>query len=167
MHPTPTGKLIAQAAGVDLILERRLRVPATELWASLTESDRTARWFASWTGEAAAGATIRYSLTFEDGEHTGDMRIDACEPPRHLAVSTVDEFGSWRLEARVRADGECAVLTFTHHLADADSVGSVGPGWEYYLDNLAVSVDGGARPDFTDYYPAQQRYYEDTAASLR
>lgn len=47
-----------------------------------------------------------------------------------------------------------------HHLDDGVDVGSVGPGWEYYLDMLAASRDGSAVPDFGDYFPAQQAYYQ-------
>jgi hypothetical protein len=40
----------------------------------------------------------------------------------------------------------------------------VGPGWEYYLDNLVASRDGAPLPDFDDYYPAQAAYYESLTA---
>ena len=42
-------------------------------------------------------------------------------------------------------------------------VGSMGPGWEYYLDLLVASRDGGPAPAFDDYYPAQKAYYEGLA----
>jgi uncharacterized protein YndB with AHSA1/START domain len=164
MSPPPTGKLIPTDAGRDLVLTRTLRAGIEDVWASITESERTARWFASWSGEAGPGKTIRYKMSFE-GEDApeADMRIDACEPPHHLAVSTVDEHGSWHLEARLaEADGE-TVLTLTHHLDDGVDVGSTGPGGEYYLDNLVSSRDGTPLPDFNDYFPAQQAYYEGLA----
>lgn len=88
------------------------------------------------------------------------MVIEACEPPHHLAVSSVDGFGRWHLDAVLEQSGATTTMTFTHHLdADADA-GSVGPGWEYYLDMLVASRDGSATPNFDDYYPAQQAYYE-------
>ena len=110
--------------------------------------------------EAAVGATIRYRLVFEEGAPEAEMRIDACDPPRLLAVSSIDEHGAWRLEARLHQDGDVTTLELVHHLDDGVDVASVGPGWEYYLDLLVASRDGTSQPDFGDYYPSQQAYYE-------
>jgi uncharacterized protein YndB with AHSA1/START domain len=158
--PVPTGRVVATDGGRDLVLTRTFRAPIEDVWASITESERTARWFASWTGDAAPGATIRYSLVFEEGAPEADMTIEACDPPHHLAVTTVDDYGRWRLEARLAEADGVTELTFVHHLDDDAGVGDVGPGWEYYLDRLVASRDGGPDPEFDDYYPAQKAHYE-------
>ena len=78
MNPTPTGTLIRTPDGRDLVLIRTFRATIHDVWASITESERTARWFASWTGDAAPGETIRYTMTFEAGERVGrhdDRRV--------------------------------------------------------------------------------------------
>ena len=158
--PLPTGRLETTKDGRDLVLERTFRASIDDVWASITESERTTRWFASLTGDAGPGKTIRYRLELEESKPEGDMRIDACEPPRHLAVSSIDEYGAWRLEAWLEhADGS-TTLRFVHHLDDGVDVGSVGPGWEYYLDALVASRDERELPKFDDYYPAQQEYYQ-------
>jgi uncharacterized protein YndB with AHSA1/START domain len=46
MNPTPTGHLIKSVDGRDLVLTRTFRAPIDDVWASITESERTARWFA-------------------------------------------------------------------------------------------------------------------------
>ena len=158
--PTPAGRLVQTEAGRDLVLIRTFRSPIEDVWASITESERTARWFASWTGEPGPGKTIRYRMTHEEGMPEADMTIDACEPPRHLAVSAVDEYGAWRLEATLAEDGDTTVLTFVQHLDDTETIADSGPGWEYYLDMLVATHTGGPTPDFDDYYPAQKAYYE-------
>jgi uncharacterized protein YndB with AHSA1/START domain len=160
MTPTPTGRLVPGADGRDLVLTRTFRAPIEDVWASITEPERTARWFASWTGEAGPGKTVRYRLMFEEGEPEGDMIISACEPPNHLAVSSRDEHGGWRLEARLSESDGVTTLTFVQHLEPGAPVGAVGPGWEYYLDMLVASRSGEPRPDFDDYYPGQAGYYE-------
>jgi uncharacterized protein YndB with AHSA1/START domain len=160
MNPRPTGRLEHTGEGRDLVLTRSFRASIDDVWASITEPERTARWFASWTGDAAPGKTIRYKMVFEDGAPESDMTIAACEPPRLLAVTTHDEYGTWRLEARLVEDDGVTVLTLVHHLDDSADVGSVGPGWEYYLDMLVASRDGRPQPDFDDYYPAQKAYYD-------
>jgi uncharacterized protein YndB with AHSA1/START domain len=162
--PTPAGRLLHTDTGRDLVLTRTFRSPIEDVWASITESERTARWFASWSGEPGAGNTIRYRMTQEgDDAAEADMTIDACEPPRHLAVSAVDDYGTWRLEATLAEEGDTTVLTFVQHLDDTVTLGDTGPGWEYYLDLLVATHTDGPAPDFDDYYPAQKAYYEGLA----
>ena len=158
--PTPAGRLLRTDAGRDLVFTRTVRAPIEDVWASITEPERTARWFASWTGQPGAGSTIRYRMTHEEGMPEADMTINACEPPRHLAVSAVDEHGTWRMEATLAQDGDTTVLTFVQHLDDSATLGDTGPGWEYYLDMLVATHTGGPTPDFDDYYPSQKAYYE-------
>jgi uncharacterized protein YndB with AHSA1/START domain len=166
MTPVPTARLVATPEGRDLVLTRTFAAPIEDVWASITEPERTARWFASWTGEAGPGKVIRYRMTHEGDMPEQDMTIDACEAPRHLAVTTVDESGTWRLEAHLAQDAGVTTLTLTHHLAAGADPGSTGPGWEYYLDMLAWSRGTAAeadRPDFDDYYPAQKAYFDGLA----
>jgi uncharacterized protein YndB with AHSA1/START domain len=160
MTPEPGGRLQPTAEGRDLVLTRSFRASIEDVWGSITESERTARWFASWTGEPGAGKTIRYRMSFEGEAPEADMLIEVCEPPHHLAVATRDEYGGWHLEAKlVEVDG-VTELTFVHHLEDEVNVGEVGPGWEYYLDMLVASRGDDQVPDFDDYFPGQQAYYE-------
>ena len=160
MTPQPTGLIRLTGGGRDLVLTRTFRADIDDVWASMTEPERTARWFGTWSGEAGPGKTIRFRPTFEEGAPESDMVIDACEPPHHLAVSTVDENGAWYLEAQLEQSGDTTTLLFTHHLHDDVDAGSVGPGWEYYLDMLVASRDGSPQPNFDDYFPAQQAHYE-------
>ena len=163
MTPQPTGRLVSTSDGRDLILIRSFQATIDDVWASITESDRTAKWFVSWTGDAGPGKTIRCTLEFEEGKPHGEMTIDACEPPSRLAVRTADEYGGWRLEAQLAEQDGVTVLSLTHHLDDGADVGSIGPGWEYYLDNLVAARSGSELPAFTSYYPAQKAYYEGLA----
>lgn len=161
MIPTPSGRLVRTPAGRDLVLTRTFRAPIEDVWASLTESERTARWFGPWSGEPGPGRTIRFRMVFEEGgpETEMEMTIVACEPPRHLAVSAVDEYGSWHLEAHLTEADGVTEMRFTHHLDGKANVGDVGPGWEYYLDKLVASREGKPGLAFDAYYPAQKEHY--------
>ncbi|WP_433824466.1 SRPBCC family protein [Actinoplanes sp. CA-015351] len=156
MSPTPTGRLF----GNDLVLTRTFPAPIDDVWASITEPDRTARWFGPWQGDAAPGSPIKVQMVQEEGQPWMNMTIDACEPPRRLALSAVNDYGSWHLDLVLTEDAGVTTLTFTQHLTGTENVGEVGPGWEYYLDLLVTSRDGGPKPDFTDYFPAQKAYFE-------
>jgi uncharacterized protein YndB with AHSA1/START domain len=159
----PTGRLLHTPDGRDLELTRTFRAPIDDVWASVTESERTARWFASWTGDAGPGKTIRFHMLYEEGEPEADMLIERCEPPRLLAVTTVDEYGTWRLELRLVEHAGVTELTLVHHLDAGANPAEVGPGWEYYLDMLVASREGGPRPTFDEYPAELQAYYESLA----
>ncbi|MGN9908509.1 SRPBCC family protein [Phytohabitans sp. LJ34] len=156
MSPVPTGRLF----GTDLVLTRTFRAPAEDVWASLTEPARTARWFGPWEGEAAPGRSIKVRLEFEDGKPWMDMRVEACEPPRRLALSAVDEAGSWRTELQLSDVDGGTELRFTHHLDTTEGLGDVGPGWEFYLDQLVAARNDAPPVAFDDYYPALKGYYD-------
>ncbi|MEV0329312.1 SRPBCC family protein [Micromonospora echinospora] len=160
MNRLPVGRLFRMDAGSDLVLTRAFRAPMKDVWASLTEPERTARWFGPWEGDPGPGRTIRVQMAYEEGEPWCDMLIEACEPPRRLAVATVDEQGSWRLEMLLAEVDGVTELRLVHHLVTEEAVGEVGPGWEYYLDLLVAARDGTAGPDFDDYYPAMKPYYD-------
>ncbi|XVV11221.1 SRPBCC family protein [Actinoplanes sp. CA-131856] len=156
MSPTPTGRLF----GKDLVLVRTFHAPLDDVWASLTDPVRTARWFGPWKGDAAPGAAIQVQMIQEEGQPWMDMTIDACEPPRRLALSSVDDHGTWLLDLALTETGGVTELRFTQHLTDTDGVGEVGPGWEFYLDALVASRDGQPMPDFNDYYPSMKEHFE-------
>jgi uncharacterized protein YndB with AHSA1/START domain len=160
MTNQPTGLL----RGTDLMLTRTYRADIEDVWASVTESERTARWFAEWKGDARPGGTVQLRMTHEgDDPPWTDARIEACEPPRRLAVSTVDEAGEWHLELLLSHDAGRTSLTLVHHLTSTEGVAEVGPGWEYYLDMLTATREGSALPSFDDYYPAMKPFYEGLA----
>ena len=164
MSPTPSGRLVRTPAGRDLVLTRSFRAPIDDVWASLSESERTARWFGSWTGEPGVGRTILVRMGFEEGTEPVPMTILACEPPHRLALRGGEAHGAWHIEATLTERDGTTELRFTHHLDDGVDVGSVGPGWEYYLDQLVASREGRAAAEFGDYYPGQQGYYAGLAA---
>ena len=156
MSLTPTGRLF----GTDLVLTRTFRAPVDDVWASLTDPERTARWFGAWQGEAGPGRTIRVQMAYEEGKPWMDMTIDTCEPPRQLVLSTVTDHGGWHLELLLAEADGVTELRFIQHLADTEGVGEIGPGWEYYLDLLVASREGQPVPSFDEYYPSMKSYFE-------
>ncbi|MEU5692448.1 SRPBCC domain-containing protein [Actinosynnema sp. NPDC020468] len=152
-----TRRLVRTPKGVDLVLSRTFRAHAEDVWASVTDPERTALWFGPWEGRCP---DIRVRMAFEEQQPWTDVRVVACEEPLRLVLKVVDDFGTWRLALRLsEVDGE-TTLTLVHHLPSADGLGEVGPGWEYYLDMLVASRVGGARPVFDDYYPALKVPFE-------
>jgi uncharacterized protein YndB with AHSA1/START domain len=115
MKPTPTGRVVSTAQGRDLVLERTFRAPIEDVWASITEPERTARWLGAWKGEGAPGGTVELTMSAEDGAPVAAVHIEACEPPRHLQVAMDDAAGTWRLEAELTQAEGITTLRLTHH----------------------------------------------------
>lgn len=155
MSPKPTGQVV----GNDLIITRTFQAPIHDVWTSVTRSESTARWFGRWEGDAGPGKTVRLQLLHEEGQPWADVRIEECEAPSRLVVTTEDDFGAWRLELTLTQADETTSLQFVQRLSDRTLAGEVGPGWEYYLDMLVASREGKALPSFKDYYPAQKAHY--------
>lgn len=158
--PTPTGRLVPVADGHDLVFTRTLPGSLEDSWASITSPERTARWIGGWEGDGAIGSTVRLQLGFEEGSPWSDVRITECDQPRRLRVLSIDEAGAWDLSMDLTPAGERTDLRFTMHGVDPASIGDVGPGWEYYLDQLIAAMSDTPLPHFDDYYPAQRQYFE-------
>jgi uncharacterized protein YndB with AHSA1/START domain len=162
--PPPTGRIVRSSGAVDLVLERRFRAPLDDVWESLTAPDSTARWYGRWEGTPGAGNAIRVQMAFEQGEPWTEMTITACEPPRHFALHAKNDYGEWNLELALTHAAGTTTLTFTQRRLDPAAAGEIGPGWEFYLDNLVAARTGEPRPVFDDYYPSQRDHYRAAAA---
>jgi uncharacterized protein YndB with AHSA1/START domain len=158
MTNPPNGQLVGTADGNALVVSRTFRAPIEDVWASITEPDRTAGRFGTWTGDGAPGRMIKVQIDFEDHAPWLDKRIDACDPPRRLALS--NESGNMRVELLLsHREGETE-LRLVHHLDPTDEISAYGPGWEYYLDMLVAARDDLPTPSFDAYDPAMKRYYQ-------
>ncbi|CAN7631209.1 SRPBCC family protein [Rhizobium sp. LjRoot30] len=155
MSPKPTGYV----HGNDLILARTFQASVDDVWASVTEPEKTALWLGRWEGEAGPGKIVRLQLLHEKGQPWANVMIEECEAPHRLAVAMKDDFGDWRIEVTLTQADDETVLRFVQHLSDRALAGDVGPGWEYYLDMLVAAREGRALPSFDDYYPSQKAYY--------
>ena len=159
MTPTSTGQVIPTAVGRDLVLERVLPGSIDDGWASITESDRLARWFCTWTGDPQVGGSVELSLVAEEGDAKSHAEIIACEPPTHLAVSTHDQAG---LAARGDLDPDRREPHPPPVRAPPRREGQPRggrPGWEYYLDGLVGAMNGNPMPNWDDYWPSLASAY--------
>lgn len=144
--------------GKDLVLTRRFQAPIEDVWTSITKSESTARWYGSWTGTPGVGNTIKIKMVFEKDGPESEAQIDACEPPRHLGLSSKGVYGV-KLDITLTQTGDVTEMRFVHHMSDPKFARDFGPGWEYYLDNLVAARAGEKLPTFDEYYPSMQAHY--------
>ncbi len=147
----------------NLVILRRFRATADEVWRELTDSARLERWIGRWEGDPASGHVTFY-MTAEDPDAAAEeYTILECDSPRRFAGDTSAGSGAWHLWFELDTDehGD-TVLTFGQRLNPEDEIGDIGPGWEYYLDRL-VAVQAGvdvASVRWADYFPTLQPAYE-------
>lgn len=161
-----TGRREEREGAAYVVLERQFRAPAEAVWAAVTEPERLARWIGVWTGDPESGS-VDFRMLFEgEGAAVEVFTIHACDPPRHLAVSSTAPFDGetpvdWHLVLDLAESGGVTTLTFAQSVPDPAMVESVGPGWDYYLDRLVAAETGGdpAALDFDDYYPSSAAHY--------
>ncbi len=156
---TPLGQVLRDGGGMRLECVRAYDDPIDRVWSALTEPDRVARWFGTWTGDPSTG-TIELLMAEDESSTPQTVTILQCQPPTRLSVDLPSPDGSWRLSVSLRAqDGETTLL-FTQRLAEPYDASSIGPGWHYYLDRLGAVVAGVTVPDrWDDYYPSLQDAY--------
>ena len=147
-----------------LTLRREFAAPASDVWASITESDRLARWFGTWAGDPSTGRVTVTMNAEAEAVPPAPYDIHACEPPHRLDVSAVDEYGAWRLVAELTEHDGRTTLTLRQEEVDPATLGETGPGWEWYLDRLVAAATGQPLPslaDFdTEYLPLGAAYGE-------
>src|SRR6266496_2942124 len=83
----------ADGAGV-VRIEDRYETDVDDLWSSITDPVRLARWHGQIERALRPGGEFRLSLEADDIESNG--RSDACEPPERLVVTTRETDESYR-----------------------------------------------------------------------
>jgi uncharacterized protein YndB with AHSA1/START domain len=156
-------------------VEDRYDADIDDLWSALTDPGRLARWHGQVEGDLRPGGTFRIYLESDDWEGTG--RVEACEPPRRLRLTTRESDESWRkgsgappfdevLEATLTADGDQTVLVIEVQGLPLDTVAFYGAGWQIHAENLAAYLAGRERGDIQARWDELVPAYQALAADL-
>ena len=156
--PGPVGRVLRDARGVRLELVRELTDPPEAVWAALTEPALLERWFGTWSGDPATG-TVQLSMLEDPDGAPQPVRIDACTAPQRLGVVLPSPDGPWPLDVALTPHGGGTRLVLVHVLAEPYDAGSIGPGWQYYLDRLTAVLYGDPVPDDWEAYAGQSAAY--------
>jgi uncharacterized protein YndB with AHSA1/START domain len=145
------------------------------LWSALTEPGRLARWYGQVEGDLHPGGEFRLYIESDGWDGTG--RVEACEPPRRLLVTTREADESWRkgggappfdeaIEARLTADGDQTVLVIEVRGLPLDKIAFYGAGWQIHAESLAAYLAGRERGDTEARWDELVPPYQDLAANI-
>jgi len=156
-------------------LEDRYDTDIDDLWSAITDPGRLARWYGEVDGDLRLGGEFRVYIEAADIESTG--RVEACEPPRRLLVTTRETDESYRkgqgappfdqsLDATLTADGDQTILVIEVRGMPVDKIAFYGAGWQIHAENLAAYLAGHERGDSEARWDELVPSYQDLAANL-
>jgi len=169
------GSLRAADGNGAVRIEYRYDTDIDDLWAALTDPGRLARWYGQVEGDLRPGGEFR--LYVESAGWDGTGRVEACEPPRRLLVTTREADESWRkgrgappfdqaIEATLTADGDQTVLVIEVLGMPLDKIASYGAGWQIHAENLAAHLAGREPGDIEARWDELVPPYQDLAANI-
>ena len=156
-------------------IEDRYDTDIEDLWSALTDPRRLEGWHGQVEGDLRPGGEFRLYLESDDVESTG--RVEACEPPRRLLVTTRETDESWRrgqgvppfdttIEATLTADGGQTILVIEARGMPLDAIAFFGAGWQIHAENLAAYLAGRERGDTEARWDELVPPYQDLAANI-
>jgi uncharacterized protein YndB with AHSA1/START domain len=145
------------------------------LWSALTDPGRLARWYGQVEGDLRPDGEFRLYIESDDWEGTG--RVEACEPPRRLLVTTRETDESYQkgrgappfdetIEATLTADGGQTILVIEVLGVPLDKIAFYGAGWQIHAENLAAYLAGRERGNTEERWGELVPAYQNLAANI-
>lgn len=159
MTPQPTGRVVRNADGAYVVLDRVFLAPIDDVWGMLTRSYRLAGWMGECRGAAATRAVrIRKDIPGMDWE---DVAILECDPPHYFRGEIGAEGGEsrrvyWQLTHR----DSYTTLTVGQRQEGRILDPITGVRTEYLLNRLVAARAKRPMPNWEDYHPALLSHYE-------
>ena len=156
-------------------IEDRYDTDIDDLWSALTDPRRLARWYGQVEGDLRPGGEFR--LHVEDAGMHVTGRVEACEPPRRLRVTTRETDESYlrgkgvppydeAIEATLTADGGQTILVIEVRGMPLDKIAFYGAGWQIHAENLAAYLAGHEAGDAEARWDELVPAYQDLAANV-
>jgi len=146
-----------------------------DLWSAITDPGRITRWYGRVEGELRPGGQFRLYVDDADSDHAG--RVEECDPPRRLRVTTRETDESYQrgqgvppydetIEATLTADGDQTILVIEVRGMPLDKIAFYGAGWQIHAENLATYLGGRERGDSEARWDELVPPYQDLAANI-
>src|SRR5690242_18295077 len=156
-------------------IEDRYDTDIDDLWSAITDPDRLARWHGQVEGDLRPGGAFRVYLAADDIESIG--RVEACEPPRRLLVTTRETDESYRkgqgvppfdevIEITLTADADQTILAVEFRGIPLDKIAFYGAGNQIHAENRAAYLAGRERGDTEARWNELVPLYQNLAANI-
>ena len=128
-----------------------------DLWSALTEPTRLSRWYGDVDGELRPGG--RFTTRIEPADIDGTGRVEHCEPPHRLVVTTRETDASAArgqgpapfdevVEATLHAEGDRRTrMVLEIRGLPLDRLPAYATGWQVNTEALAAYVTGAPPVD--------------------
>ena len=156
-------------------IEDRYDTGIDDLWSAITDPGRLARWYGQVEGDLRPGGQFRLYNAADDVEAAG--RVEACEPPQRLRVTTRETDESYQrgqgvpphdeaIEVTLTADGDQTILVIEVRGMPLDPIAYYAAGWQIHAENLAAYLAGRERGDAEARWAELVPPYQDLAANI-
>ena len=147
-------------------MEDRFDTGIADLWSALIDPGRLARWLGEVEGDLRLGGEFRAHFSSSGWEGTG--RVEECEPPRRLRVTTwaVDQPNEHVIEVTLAGEGDQTILVLEERGMPLDHLAGYGSGIQVHVEDLAAHLAGRDRCDAAARWAELIPAYEDLAAQV-
>ncbi len=146
-------------------LEDRFDTDVEDLWSAVTGPRRLARWLGEVEGDLRQGGEFR-ARYFASGWE-GTCRVEVCEPPRRLLLSTQSEDEpDGVIEVTLAADGDHTILAIEDRGVPLDHIAAYGAGDQVHVEDLAAYLAGRERCDARARWQELHPAYQELATDL-
>ena len=145
-------------------MEDRFDTDIDDMWSALTDPLRLVRWLGEVEGDLRLGGEFR-ARYFDGWEGAG--RVEACEPPRRLLVTTrhARQTDEHVIEVTLAADGDQTILVLEERGMPLDHLAGYGSGIQIHVEDLAAHLAGRERRDLEARWRELLPAYQDLAAN--
>jgi uncharacterized protein YndB with AHSA1/START domain len=147
-------------------MEDRFDTGIDDLWSAFTDPGRLARWLGDFEGDLRLGGEFRARFFASGWEGTG--RVEVCEPPRHLLVTTrhVRQEEVHVVEATLTADGGQTLLVLEERGMPIPLLADYGAGIQVHIEDLGAHLSGREHCDAEARWQELKPSYEALASGL-
>jgi uncharacterized protein YndB with AHSA1/START domain len=136
------------------------------VWSAITDPSHLARWYGEVEGDLRLGGEY-HARVFASGWE-GEGRVEACEPPRRLLLSSKEQDDPWGgfTEVTLAAEGGHTIVVWEERGMPPTYLAGYGAGIQIHVEDLGAHLAGRGRCDAKARMDELYPLYEELAANV-